>query len=341
MLNAFLLRIFRRFAVVPALFVACLLIVNMLANARAESAVKASGTPPPISYYHWANRYNDDPVLVKTYAPAQLYLKLLDIGYRDGKLSINPTHIGTPPSIPVIPAVFLDNNALKAASLDTIREQILTHIPPKTYQSLQVDCDWTEQSRDAYFTFLHSLHADYPQLSVTLRLHQIKYADRTGVPPADRAVLMYYNMSDISNTDTKNYILDNAVGQRYLHNFRQYPLPLDLALPLYQQTRVIRQSRLVHLAQGATVNADKTERLEDNHYRVTAGHYWQEYYLYPDDELRLDTVDIPALQQAARQLAAVMHPDEIIFYTLNDATRFQPRELESIASGFSSRSQPQ
>lgn len=337
MLNGLTSRTFHRFSAVLIMLVTCLFAVN----GRAGDASKPSGAPPKISYYHWANSYTDDPALIKTYAPAQLYLKLLDIGYRDGKLSINPTDVSTPPSVPVIPAVFLDNHALKESSLDTIREQILTHIPPKTYRNLQMDCDWTEQTRDTYFAFLQRLHKDYPQLSVTLRLHQIKYADRTGVPPADRAVLMYYNMSDILDTDTKNYILDNEVGQRYLHNFEQYPLPLDLALPLYQQTRVIRQGKLVHLAPSAVVNADKTERLEDNHYRVTAGHYWQEYYLYPDDGLRVDTVDIPALQQAAQQLAAVMHPGEIIFYTLNDATRFKPQELESIATEFSPRSQPQ
>ncbi len=311
----------------------------LVACGHSGNAGKGAGIPPAISYYHWANSYTDDPALLHAYAPARLYLKLLDIGYRDQQLVIHPTDVRTAPSVSVTPAVFLDNEALKEMPSDTLREQILTHIPPKTYSSLQMDCDWTEQTRDTYFALLKRLHADYPHLSVTLRLHQVKYAQRTGVPPADRAVLMYYNMSDIRDTDTQNYILDNAVGQRYLHNFADYPLPLDLALPLYQQMRVIRQGKLVHLLNGASVNPDKTERLDDNHYRVTQGHYWQEYYLYPDDELRVDNVDIPALHQAARQLAAVMHPDEIIFYSLSDAKRFAPDAFAAIATDFPPRSQ--
>lgn len=337
MFNTLTSRAIRRFAIAVMVLAAGLLAFYWtLGNAN-----KGSGIPPKISYYHWANTYSDDPTSLKTYAPAQLYLKLLDIGYRDKNLSINPTDIRTPPSIAITPVVFLDNNALRDDVLDSVYAQILTHIPPQKYQRLQVDCDWTEQTRDTYFAFLTRLKADYPHLSVTLRLHQVKYAERTGVPPAERAALMYYNMSDIRDPETKNYILDTAVGQRYLQNFEEYPLPLDLALPLYQQTRVIRQGRLVHLSNSAELNADKTEHLKDNVYRVTQGHYWQEYYLYPDDELRVDTVDLEALQQAARQLTAVMHPDEVIFYTLNDAARFTPNALAAIAADFSTRSQPQ
>lgn len=337
MINAVTSRVVRYFSggVVTLLAFLCAIVWS------SANAGEAATIPPKISYYHWAHTYTDNPELIQTYKPAQLYLKLLDIGFRSQTLAINPTDVRVPPSIPVIPVVFLDNEALRNAPLDTVREQILTHIPPQTYRSLQMDCDWTEQTRDTYFAFLQRLHADYPHLSVTLRLHQVKYAEHTGVPPADRAVLMYYNMSDIQDTETKNYILDNAVGQRYLQNFAHYPLPLGLALPLYQQTRVIRQGKLVHLAGSASVNPDKTEVLETNHYRVTAGHYWQEYYLYPDDELRVDTVDLPALHQAAKQLAVVMHPDEIIFYTLNDAARFKPQALTDIATDFPLRSQPQ
>lgn len=337
MFNNLRSRAARRFVVTMSL----LAIVSAAIYWQQSKASKSSGLPPKISYYHWANSYTDDPVSLKTYAPAQLYLKLLDIGYRDQQLSINPTNIRTPPSIPITPVVFLDNNALKADVLETVYAQILSHIPPQTYQRLQMDCDWTEQTRDSYFAFLTRLKADYPQLSVTLRLHQIKYASRTGVPPAERAALMYYNMSDIRDPETKNYILDPAVGQRYLKNFEEYPLPLDLALPLYQQTRVIRQGKLVHLANSTELNAAKTKYLADNHYTVTQGHYWQEYYLYPEDELRVDTVDLKALEQAAQQLQPIMQPDELIFYTLRDATRFTPDQLAALAADFSQRSQPE
>ena len=325
---------------------AMLLIVTSVVAAywaleKPSQLAPTTGVPPPVSYYHWANTYTDNPTLLRTYQPKKLYVKLLDIGYREQALNINPTDMRTPPSIPFIPVVFLDNEALKNASLDTLYAQILTHIPPKTYTHLQVDCDWTEQTRETYFGFLKQLQTDYPQLSVTLRLHQIKYASRTGVPPVQRAVLMYYNMSDIRDTHTNNYILDNKVGKAYLSNFADYPLPLDLALPLYQQTRVIRQGKLVQLINGAEVNSEKTAKIDEQHYRVTQGHYWQEYYLYPDDELRIDAVDNQALQQSAELLATIIHPSEIIFYTLNDATRFKPQELIAIAKPFTSRSKPE
>lgn len=337
MFNALNSRVFRQ--IIAALILLCAALTALYW--QPASATKAASPTPKISYYHWANRYTDDPASLQRYAPKQLYLKLLDIGYRNQQLSINPTSIRTAPSVAVTPVVYIDNNALKLGSLNAIHAQILTHIPPQTYQHLQVDCDWTGQTRDAYFKFLERLKVDYPHISVTLRLHQVKYAKRTGVPPVERAALMYYNMSDITDPEINNYILDTEEGQRYLYNFEHYPLPLDLALPLYQQTRVIRHGKLVQLANSAEVNTAKTERLKANHYKVTQGHYWQEYYLYPDDELRVDTVDIEALHIAAKQLSPVMQPDEIIFYTLREAARFSPDALAAIANEFSTRSPPQ
>lgn len=334
MSHALILQTLRRCAVVVIT-----LLVNLWGTDGQFSQAADSSASPKISYYHWANTYTNQPTLIQTYQPAHLYLKLLDIGYQHPRLVINPTQIETPPTVPVIPVVFVDNAAMQDDQLETLYQQIHTHIPPNRYQSLQVDCDWTEQTRETYFSLLQRLQTDYSDLSVTLRLHQIKYAKRTGVPPAKRALLMYYNMSEIRDPETDNYILDNVVGKTYLYNFAEYPLPLDLALPLYQQTRIIRDSKLVHLAAGITPTPDKTELLAANHYRVTQGHYWQDYYLYPEDELRLDTVDLPLLQQATQLLAPLMQPNEIIFYTLNDADRFEAADLNAIANTFTSRSQ--
>ena len=87
--------------------------------------------------------------------------------------------------------------------------------------------------------------ASKKKIEVTIRLHQIKYASKTGVPPADSGMLMYYNMSDFTSIDTKNYILDIDVAKRYHYNFDTYPLALDLALPLYTQATIIRFSKVV------------------------------------------------------------------------------------------------
>ena len=286
-----------------------------------------------IAYYHWSQTYKNNTEQINTYAPHQLYIKLLDIGYRK-KLTINPTNLKEKPLTRITPVVFLDNTALKQTSVKRLYQLITQHIPYTTYQRLQMDCDWSLTTRDKYFALLKRLTPHYPDLSVTLRLHQIKYFKKTGVPPVKRAVLMYYNMSDIHDINTENYVLDHAIGKRYLVNFEYYPLALDLALPLYQQIRVIRQHKLVLLLQGASLNHEKLEMLSKQRYKVLTSHYYQGHYLYKNDELIIDSVNQHQLTTVTQDLARLMKPHEVIFYKFSDAKRFSPQTLNDIVHLF-------
>ena len=292
-------------------------------------------THPKLSYYHWKNTYRELPELRKSHPSHRLYLKFLDIGYRK-QLQLNPTRfINPPPTTPeVVPVVYLDNRAMREASLEVLQEHILQAIPPQKYQSLQIDCDWSEQTREKYFSLLRKLQQDYTTLSVTLRLHQVKYAKKTGVPPANYVVLMYYNMSEVRDIDTRNYVLDHAVGKRYLQNFQQYPLPMELALPLYQQVRVIRQQRLVLLLPHGDLQEDKLKVTSENKFEVISAHYWQGEYLYKGDELVIDQVTIEDLQEISRDLAQHVKPREIIFYSYQDAKRYPHEALQNLFTMF-------
>jgi hypothetical protein len=291
---------------------------------------KSPNTPSiKLSYYHWAQTYKNNTEQINLYAPHQLYIKLLDIGYRK-KLIINPTRLKEKPITPITPVVFLDNTALKQTSVTRLYQLITQHIPYTTYQRLQMDCDWSLTTRDKYFALLKRLTPHYPELSATLRLHQIKYFKKTGVPPVKRAVLMYYNMSDIHDINTENYVLDHTIGKRYFVNFEHYPLALDLALPLYQQIRVIRQHKLVLLLQGATLNHTKLKMLSKQRYKVLTAHYYQGHYLYKNDELIVDSVNQHQLTTVTQDLARLIKPHEVIFYKFSDAKRFSPQTLKDI-----------
>lgn len=90
---------------------------------------KTSNNPTiKISYYHWAQTYKNNPKQINTYTPHQLYIKLLDIGYRK-TLTINPTHLKEKPLTPITPVVFLDNTALKQTSITRLYQLITQHIP--------------------------------------------------------------------------------------------------------------------------------------------------------------------------------------------------------------------
>ncbi len=176
------------------------------------------------------------------------------------------------------------------------------------YTEILIDCDWTELSRDKFFLFMEMLKKSNPDLtiSVTLRLHQLADVDIMGVPPADKGVLMYYNMGDIKNIETKNSILDNKIGEAYFKRIdKNYPLKLDLALPTYSWTAVFSKKQFKGLIHNITAdnigNYKSFQKEKDNWYRVVTSTYLFETDFYKDDMLRLEKVSIEDLE-VAKQL---------------------------------------
>ena len=184
------------------------------------------------TFYHWKANYN----VASSEENSALYIKVLDIAFTK-TLEFRKTSFQSVPSKGFIPVVYMDNplwSKMRAQTMVTKVLNALKELPSKAYSEIQVDCDWTDGSKERYFTFLELLKKQSAKhISVTIRLHQVKYYTRTGVPPVDYGVLMYYNMSDFKDIETKNYILDITLAKQYHYNFDSYPLALNLALPLY------------------------------------------------------------------------------------------------------------
>jgi hypothetical protein len=285
---------------------------------------------PSYNFYHWKQNYTvsvDEPTPPK-------YIKVLDIHYDKG-LKIFRTTFKTLPEKRIIPVLYIDNSVFLNLDESTVVEKVLSSLKklPKTleYSEIQIDCDWTAKTKEHYFSFLTKLKkATYKKLSATIRLHQVKYYQKTGVPPVDSGVLMYYNMSDFLDTQTKNYILDLAVAKRYHYNFKEYPLPLDLALPIYSQATILRFSKVVGLIEGVRAKdiTNEFKALDANHYKVLKTHYFKKHLLYEDDILRVDEVSAKDLQYAITQLKEVMKkPKKIIFYRWGNKQEY-PKDFE-------------
>src|SRR5690606_5738679 len=81
-------------------------------------------------------------------------------------------------------------------------------------------------------------------LSVTIRLHQVKYLAAAGIPPADKGLLMVYNIDNLRNVKVENSILNTQSAKSYLEKVGAYPLPLDVALPIFQWTLLFEAEQL-------------------------------------------------------------------------------------------------
>ena len=222
-------------------------------------------TPPEQALYCWKTQVQfsaEEADFVKNNRIERLYIRYCDVGLRDNApVPIAPVDIDTlsVQGKTVIPVVYLKNEIFNseltegnstyigtlAHKLGDYIEQINRYYRLRVSE-VQFDCDWSLSTKQAYFSMLEAFKKEFPyQLSATIRLHQVKYREETGVPPVDYGVLMYYNMGRITATGA-NSIYDRSTALRYLGKLRAYPLPLDIALPMFAWG--------VHSADGQVLN---------------------------------------------------------------------------------------
>ncbi|KIM03074.1 MAG: hypothetical protein KN64_13150 [Sulfurovum sp. AS07-7] len=292
-----------------------------------------------IDYYHWKQNYEvNSSSLIK---PS--FIKIIDIGYDYARedLDIKFTNFKTSPSFKITPVVYIDNEALISSDEKKMASSILELLQKSSkqnnfaYDTIQIDCDWNAKSRYKYFNLLKIIKSESKKIiSATIRLHQIANASQTGIPDVDRGVLMYYNMSDFKDMDTKNYILDNSIASQYHKNFDTYPLELDLALPLYSQATIIRFGKVVGLIEGvriAKLDKDMFVEIEKNIYEAKKEHYLKGRLLYKGDRIRIDSVEISELKKSVDELKKVMKaPKNIIFYQWENRAFYNEYELKKL-----------
>ena len=285
------------------------------------------------SFYHWTSSYKVDA----NESNPPRYIKVLDISFTK-TLLFRKTSFKTLPPKNSIAVIYIDNPLWLKMRASTMVNRVLKEMPLKTYREIQVDCDWTERTRASYFKFLKLLkEKSGKKISATIRLHQVKYYKRTGIPPVDYGVLMYYNMSDFKEIDTKNYILDLDIAKQYYYNFDSYPLDLNLALPLYSQATIIRFSKVVGLMDGVREEelGSNFKKLKEHLYLVEKTHYFKERLFYEGDRVRVDEVSMQMLKKSIDSLKAVMQkPKEVIFYRWGNRKHYERKQLESVVGSW-------
>ncbi|KLD97551.1 hypothetical protein [Aliarcobacter butzleri] len=277
-----------------------------------------------ISFYSWENSFEEQNINEK------LYIKVLDVNFST-KLELIKTNIKDVPKN-FIPVIYITNETMKNVDYSLVSKAILETLKNYKFDEIQIDCDWSLSTRSNYFNLLEDLKEKLnKKISATIRLHQIKYYAKTGIPPVDYGVLMYYNMSNIGDFNTKNSILDNEIAKKYHYNFDVYPLKLKLALPLYSQAIQFREEKAISLFEGVEekdFNND-FEKLENNRYKVLNSHYFKGRYIYKDDIFRLENSNEQDIKIALKDFLDLSKNryDEVIFYTLKYKNKYDLNNL--------------
>ena len=203
------------------------------------------------------------------------------------------------------------------------------------YNEIQIDCDWTETTRDAYFRFLKAL-AEHSgkRLSCTLRLHQIRDRQKTGVPPVDRGSLMCYATSSPLEGMSRNSILDMELLKSYTANINDYPLPFDVILPIYSWGIVTNHLGKVKLLNGLTADNLQTpmfEKIDENKYLVKEDGFLQGMYINKGFTIKIETIGQELLAEAKQYLESHIERDYAwVYFHLSKGflTRYEIDDLK-------------
>ena len=312
------------------------------------------------AFYHWKTDLKLTATEINYLAALKvkkLYLRFFDVDWDFDKkkpIPLAPLNIQTalPKHLEIIPTVFITNRTLlhlEEKDIPNLCEKIKTKIFETSQQLLnniisevQFDCDWSGQTKTKYFQLLkclkEQLKKEKIEISSTIRLHQVKFFQRTGVPPVDRGILMFYNMGDLNDINIENSILDLKIAKQYLHNFKNYPLDLDIALPVFAWGVLIRDNKMIKLINNlnaeALVDTTRFLKLSEHHYQLKKSTYLQAYYLYKGDIIRLEDVAVDKLEKAINLLKNEINNKTITlsFYHLDSLVikRYPFEDLENV-----------
>lgn len=334
-----------------------LFLINSILVGLLMGCQPSPSSPTEINFYHWKTELDIDSAqrrYVDSLGCRRLYLRLFDVKWEAASgravpvAMLNYRRMDLAEGTEIIPTIFITNATLEntpiqqidslaanigrkmqgilAAQLDTLRFPV---------REAQFDCDWSPQTKDKYFRLLKALRRFFPRLSATIRLHQVKFYTKTGVPPVDRGVLMFYNMGSIEKQGEENSILNLETARQYLVNFDVYPLDLDVALPLFYWGVQFRDGRIVQVLHEAEADSlrqmPQVKTLSTNLFEIQESCYINGVYVYKGDIVRTEAVDEVALKTSLQLLREQLphRAFELILYHLdaNIMRRHRAKEL--------------
>jgi hypothetical protein len=327
-----------------------------------------------IAFHHWKSHLalSDFEKKYCTELNAKtLYLRFFDVDFNAknkcaepiAELSFNKNDLINFDKI--IPTIFITNRTLvntEMQQIDSLSTLIVKHLEQKigTYtegssfqnkiEEILIDCDWTNTTKDKFFNLIKQLKTQLinKKITTTIRLHQIKFKEKTGVPPADKGLLMAYNTSDLNDPKTINSILDIDVLKSYISELNKYPLKLDIALPIFSWAIVYRDGQAVHLMpnfstdflvkNGLYTEGSSFEIIAENKIEILKNGYYKDIYLYADDVIKIEIVSMLDLKKAAEILSQNIDNQRftISFFSLdpNNLQRFNVEDLKEIGDVF-------
>ncbi len=239
---------------------------------------------PQLSVYFWKTNFklkNTETSFLKENEVKKIYVRYFDIGLKEQTpIPISPIEFKDKNynNYQIIPVVYIKNEVFKIPinpqKLAEKTADYISQINKKHHISIkeiQIDCDWSLKTKKRYFEFINQLKTvSKAEISTTIRLHQVKFYRKTGIPPVKKGVLMYYNIGEL--TFEENSIYNSSVAQKYIKHLKNYPLFVDVAIPIFSWGVHSRNGKLINVI-GSMRTADITKlpckKIQENIYLLT------------------------------------------------------------------------
>ncbi len=300
-----------------------------------------------LSFYYWKTSFVLDSIekdALDEFNIDKLYIRYFDIALQNNlPIPVSPIRIkDSIPKLEITPVIYIKNEVLlkKDINIRTLASNIVSftnQINSKfdiSINELQLDCDWSLTSKDAFFELIEDIKKETNwKISATIRLHQIKYASKTGIPNVDNGVLMYYNMGSIAS-DSLNSIYDRSIASKYIGALKDYPLELNYALPIYSWLIHIRNGKVIRMISRIRfddIGDNKVFNYKGNNIFIVEndGEYFGQYFK-KGDEVKIESITSNQLLEMKNDLQKVNGslPSEIILYDLNSKNlNFYEKEI--------------
>lgn len=280
------------------------------------------------AFYYWKSTYAPGTYELNRISELQVntqYIKFFDVDWNPVRKQAQPLaairfangYQDALKNCQLVPVVFITNECMR--HLDTISARLLANrilqlvldirngYDLKRVTELQIDCDWTAGTREPYFALLDELKKLDTNLiiSATIRLHQVKQVKHAGIPPVHRGLLMCYNMGDLRDPSGRNSILDPEELKKYLGKLHLYPLPLDIALPLFDWTVLFRNGKYAGLLKlnPGDLPVSALKKISTNRYLLLKDTALSGFPCRKNDELRYEASNLEDILLAGDYLS--------------------------------------
>jgi hypothetical protein len=288
----------------------------------------------PVSFYYWRTSFfltEYEKKYLDSLKTKTIYLRLFDLGLESGK--VNPLGLiqfkeNFPSELNIVPVIFIKNVVWENQSISSIQElvakvnkKVNSILKNKKFSEIQFDSDWTEKTKENYFYFLKEYKKLNPKtnISSTIRLHQVKYFSKTGIPEVDEYYLMFYNMGNLNSP--LNSIYNLADASKYIASIKNYPKKLNLILPLFSWLIHSRENRIQNIISKYDLLIKENELKKNNHnFTVTKDFIYNSILFKSNDKLKLEEINMENFEELVQVIAKewTNRNSKILLFDINE-----------------------